>query len=102
MTVNEKATLAKAYFEEGYNCAQAVLLAFSEEAGLTSKQAARIAFGQVEAVQDTLFAKTQLTQRGGRAPSAPGGLIETELHFAFSIKCPVSQCQACKTGGRRS
>lgn len=43
MTVNDKASLAKAYFEEGYNCAQSVLLAFSEEAGLTSKQAARIA-----------------------------------------------------------
>ena len=42
MTVNDKASLAKAYFEEGYNCAQSVLLAFSEEAGLTSKQAARI------------------------------------------------------------
>ena len=42
MTVNDKASLAKAYFEEGYNCAQSVLLAFSEEAGLTSKQAARV------------------------------------------------------------
>jgi C_GCAxxG_C_C family probable redox protein len=42
MTVNDKAYLAKAYFEEGYNCAQSVLLAFSEEAGLTNKQAARI------------------------------------------------------------
>ena len=44
MNVNEKSALAKAYFEEGYNCAQAVLLAFCEETGLTKAQAARIAY----------------------------------------------------------
>lgn len=43
MTIHEKGSLAKTYFEEGYNCAQAVLLAFSEEAGLDQTQAARIA-----------------------------------------------------------
>ena len=42
MTINEKGALAKTYFEEGYNCAQAVLLAFREEAGLDQTQAARI------------------------------------------------------------
>jgi len=39
----EKGALAKAYFEEGYNCAQSVLLAFCEETGLTTKQAALVA-----------------------------------------------------------
>ena len=34
---------AAAYFEQGYSCAQAVLLAFREEAGLTPEQAARLA-----------------------------------------------------------
>lgn len=43
MNQNEKAALAKNYFEQGYNCAQAVLLAFCEETGLTSTQAARVA-----------------------------------------------------------
>lgn len=40
MTHAEK---AKAYFEEGYNCAQAVTLAFAEEMGLDKAQAARLA-----------------------------------------------------------
>jgi C_GCAxxG_C_C family probable redox protein len=39
----EKSQLAKQYFEEGYNCAQSVLLAFCEETGLTHEQAARLA-----------------------------------------------------------
>jgi C_GCAxxG_C_C family probable redox protein len=39
----EKSALAKRYFEEGYNCAQAVLLAFFEETGLSQDQAARLA-----------------------------------------------------------
>lgn len=32
---SEKAALAKKYFTDGYNCAQAVALAFVEESGLT-------------------------------------------------------------------
>ena len=43
MNQNDKAALAKTYFEQGYNCAQAVLLAFCEETGLPATQAARIA-----------------------------------------------------------
>ncbi len=38
-----KSELAKRYFEQGYNCAQSVLLAFVEETGLTQRQAARLA-----------------------------------------------------------
>lgn len=34
---------AAAYFQEGYSCAQAVLLAFHEEAGLSMEQAAKLA-----------------------------------------------------------
>lgn len=40
-----KAKLAKSYFEQGYNCAQAVLLAFCEETGFTEEQAAKLASG---------------------------------------------------------
>ena len=34
---------AEAYFKAGYNCAQAVLLAFAEECGLPRKSAAKLA-----------------------------------------------------------
>ena len=40
MTHGEK---AKAYFEQGYNCAQAVTLAFAEEMGLDKDSAAKMA-----------------------------------------------------------
>lgn len=40
--MNEKGALAKQYFLEGYNCAQAVLLAFAEELGLDEKTALRL------------------------------------------------------------
>ena len=43
MNPTEKAQLSKQYFEEGYNCAQAVLLAFCEETGLSREQAAKLA-----------------------------------------------------------
>jgi len=43
MNATEKAQLAKQNFEEGYNCAQAVLLAFCEETGLSREQAALLA-----------------------------------------------------------
>ena len=40
MTHGEK---AKEYFSDGYNCAQAVLLAFAEETGLKKETAAKLA-----------------------------------------------------------
>ena len=40
MTHAEK---AKAYFEQGYNCAQAVTLAFAEEMGVEKEMAAKMA-----------------------------------------------------------
>lgn len=43
MNPTEKSQLAKRYFEEGYNCAQSVLLAFCEETGLSIEQAAKLA-----------------------------------------------------------
>ncbi len=45
MDEQEKAKLAKSFFEQGYNCAQAVLLAFCEETGFTLEQAAKLASG---------------------------------------------------------
>lgn len=41
MKIHEE--LAKEYFKKGYNCAQAVLLAFAEECGLDEKTAAVMA-----------------------------------------------------------
>ena len=43
MQPTEKGLLAKREFEEGYNCAQAVLLAFCEETGFSREQAAHLA-----------------------------------------------------------
>ncbi|PKM40384.1 MAG: hypothetical protein CVV04_04060 [Firmicutes bacterium HGW-Firmicutes-9] len=43
MNPTEKSQLAKRYFEEGYNCAQSVLLAFCKETGLSIGQAAKLA-----------------------------------------------------------
>ena len=43
MNPAEKRQLAKRHFEEGYNCAQAVLLAFCDETGLSHEQAAKLA-----------------------------------------------------------
>jgi len=43
MNPTEKRQLAKRYFEDGYNCAQSVLLAFCDETKLTQDQAARLA-----------------------------------------------------------
>ena len=37
-----KAEIAKNYFEEGYNCCQAVVLAFSEELGIEKEAALKI------------------------------------------------------------
>jgi len=41
--MDEHAARARALFESGYNCAQAVLLAFAPETGLPDEQAARLA-----------------------------------------------------------
>ncbi|MEG0783930.1 MAG: C-GCAxxG-C-C family protein [Christensenella sp.] len=41
--VSEKALLAEQYFKDGYNCCQAVVLAFTEEAGIERETALRIA-----------------------------------------------------------
>ncbi|MEA4913178.1 MAG: C-GCAxxG-C-C family protein [Christensenella sp.] len=43
MNSSEKSLQAKSYFEQGYNCAQAVLLAFCDETGLSHEQAAKLA-----------------------------------------------------------
>lgn len=39
MTIEERGDLAKGYFLQGYNCAQAVLLAFLDKIGLDEKEA---------------------------------------------------------------
>ena len=39
----ERGALAKSYFEKGYNCAQAVLMAFRDRIGMDADTAARVA-----------------------------------------------------------
>ncbi|BDF59066.1 hypothetical protein CE91St36_18830 [Christensenellaceae bacterium] len=41
--MSEKSMRAKAYFEEGYNCCQAVVLTYAEEVGLDQETALKIA-----------------------------------------------------------
>jgi len=41
----DKSELAASYFRQGYNCAQAVALAFCEDFGYTKEQAARLISG---------------------------------------------------------
>ena len=43
LTPQERGQLAKTYFEQGYNCAQAVLMAFEDRTGLDAVAAARAA-----------------------------------------------------------
>lgn len=43
MNAEDKGALAKRYFEEGYNCAQSVLLAFCDEIGFSQEKAALLA-----------------------------------------------------------
>ena len=43
MTVSDHAERARALFEEGYNCAQAVFCAFTDETGMDFDAAARLA-----------------------------------------------------------
>ena len=43
MDATQKSRLARDFFEQGYNCAQSVLLAYCDETGLTQRQAARLA-----------------------------------------------------------
>lgn len=45
MDEQEKAKLARSYFEQGYNCSQAVLIAFCDETGFSVEQAAKLASG---------------------------------------------------------
>lgn len=40
-----KGDIAKQIFEQGYNCAQSVLMAYSEDFGISKRDAARIACG---------------------------------------------------------
>ncbi len=40
---SERALKAKAFFEQGYNCAQSVALAFCDETGLAPETAAKLA-----------------------------------------------------------
>lgn len=45
MTLMNKASLARSYFENGYNCAQSVFASFKDEMGLDEKTALRLSSG---------------------------------------------------------
>jgi len=45
MNAKEKSAKARAYFDEGYNCAQSVAMAFAEELGMSALQIAKLTTG---------------------------------------------------------
>jgi len=45
MTIEERSKIAREYFDKGYNCCQAVVLAFSDITGFDEKTAATVASG---------------------------------------------------------
>ena len=84
--MNRKEELAKNYHKQGCNCAQAVLLAFAEESGLSKETAAKLAlpFGGGMARGETCGALTGalmalgLTESGSVPPEAEDKLNSRE------------------------
>lgn len=88
MTHAEK---AKAYFEEGYNCAQAVTLAFADEMGLEKGQAARMASsfgGGLGRLREVCGCVSGMALAAGaiRGYSDPKAREEKADHYAFIQK----------------
>ena len=44
-TVEEKGSLAEAFFMKGFNCSQSVVAAFAQEMGLSQEQAVKMSAG---------------------------------------------------------
>ncbi len=89
MNANERGALAKAYFLKGYNCSQAVLLAFSDVTGLDDGLAMRMSssfgggMGRMREVCGTVSASLMVLGilYGYDAESETAGSDKTE-HYA--------------------
>lgn len=88
MTSGEK---ARQYFTEGYNCSQAVLLAFSDRLGLDTENAAKLASsfgGGMGRMREVCGAVSALFMVAGlyRGYSSPAAREEKSEHYALIQK----------------
>lgn len=86
--VEERVERARGYFTAGYNCAQAVVMAFDDVMGVTTEQLARLAapfgggMGRMREVCGTVSAMALLA--GEISPSAdPKNLEERKQNYAL-------------------
>ena len=103
INVDERIARAKGYFESGYNCAQAVVMAFDDVMGLSVDQLARLTapfgggMGRMREVCGTVSGMTFVA--GAIAPSSdPANLEERKQNYAlvqeFANACWIS-CVPC-------
>lgn len=88
INVEERVALARQYFESGYNCAQAVVMAYNDIMSLTADEAAKIAapfgggMGRMREVCGTVSAMTMLA--GAIMPSFdPKNMEERKANYAL-------------------
>lgn len=88
INVEERVSLARQYFESGYNCAQAVVMAYNDIMSLTTDEAAKIAapfgggMGRMREVCGTVSAMTMLA--GAISPSFdPKNMEERKANYAL-------------------
>ena len=88
INIEERVALARQYFESGYNCAQAVVMAYNDVMSLTTDDAAKIAapfgggMGRLREVCGTVSAMTMLA--GAISPSFdPKNMEERKNNYAL-------------------
>lgn len=84
---SEKAKIAMAYFKEGYNCAQAVFLAFAEECGVKKEEAAKLSSsfgGGLGRLREVCGAVSGMAMAAGMlyGYEDPKARIEKQEHYA--------------------
>lgn len=91
ITPEERGRMARAFFRDGYNCCQSVLLAFSDVIGLPDRQTATLGsgfgggMGRLREVCGAMSAMTFLS--GIISPAAnPGNLGERTANYALVQK----------------
>ena len=88
INVEERVSLARQYFESGYNCAQAVVMAYNDIMSLTTDEAAKIAapfgggMGRMREVCGTVSGMTFIA--GAICPAInPQNLEERKANYAL-------------------
>lgn len=87
----ERSRLARAYFRDGYNCCQSVLLAFKDIIGLSEEETARLSSGfggGMGRLREVCGAMSALTFLAGviRPAVNPGNLSERTANYALVQK----------------